>query len=253
MKRTNSSAVARRRANGGATSMRTAARERRARTPPRPVGSDGRSRAGGPRWGPSDPRPRRSAPAFGAAGPRVRSRPMASRCTDPGGLVADPNEDPDEQQRGVQRSVGLGQRADGQVVLVRPGVDAEHVPGQRDHDQRQPGRHAAERRSRASSPVPRPRVARRLQAPAQAAPVLPRQQCEVDEEHRDQGDQPRDLRRHGRPVVAAHPTAPGAQRESGNADDDTAATHGYRSIPASGDEAGHTTPDPSGLKVSAAR
>ena len=235
MKRTNSSAFATRPSERrAATSMSTAAtgtatqnatptgRARRQEQRRRGVVASGGHHRGGQRTS-----------AFGGVG-ISRVLPDLHRvegCPDPCGLVADAHEHPHQEEGSVEGPVGLGQRADRQVVLVRARVDAEPVPGQRDPDEHQPGRDAAERRPRTAPVDPRPRVAHRFEMPAEWATRLPAPQRDVDEEHRPEGDAPRDLRGRRRPVEAAHPTAPGAQRDAGNADDHAAGTHGHRSIP----------------------
>ena len=90
-------------------------------------------------------------------------------------LVADPDENPDQEERGVQRAVGLGQRADREVVLVWPAVDTERVPGERRHNQREPRRDAARvpdrfRRGQAAATARRPVRG----ASPHGAPALPR-------------------------------------------------------------------------------
>ena len=54
---------------------------------------------------------------------------------------------------------------------------------------------------------------------------VPRQRAHIDEDHRSQGDEPRDLRGGRRPVEATGPAAPGARRNAGNAYDDAVAAH----------------------------
>ena len=149
----------------------------------------------------------------------------AERRSDACGLVADPDEHPDEEEGGVQRTVGLDQRADREVVLVRSRIDAEHLPAQDHHDERQPRRDAAERRARASEALAGPRVTDWFETPAPAPTPPPAPECNVDEDDRDYGHEPRDLRGARRPVVAADPTAPGTQRDDGNADDHAVAAH----------------------------
>src|ERR1700722_13772671 len=110
------------------------------------------------------------------------------RCSDTSGLVADPDERPGEEEAAVQGAVRLGQRADREVILARPGIDAEDLPGEEHHDEDQPGRHPAERRSAASTALPRPWLTHRFEMPSESIALRPAPEGSIDKEYRSQSD-----------------------------------------------------------------
>ena len=111
-----------------------------------------RMRAEPEQAGPEEPGRVRASGLSGLGGVRRCSR-VSERCADPCGFVADADQHPDQEEACIQRPVRLGQGADRQVILVRPGVDAEDVPRQRDEDQEQPRRDPTERAA-GCRPVP---------------------------------------------------------------------------------------------------
>ena len=111
----------------------------------------------------------------------IRCPGVVERCADTGGLVPDPDEHPDKEEAGVQRTVRLRQSADREVVLVRPRVDAEDLPGHHHDDQHQPGHHAPECRPAAATAPPGPRLVHGCQVPCRWPSRPPAPQCEVDQ------------------------------------------------------------------------
>jgi hypothetical protein len=141
-------------------------------------------------------------------------------------LIPHADEYPDQEEGRVQRSIGLGQRADRQVVLARPGIDAENLPGHDHDDESQPGRNPPQRLPCAATTGPGPGFTDWLKAEARPSNPGAAPQSDVERGHRARGDQPRDLRTRRCSLKAARPTAPGAQRQSGRALGNDVATHG---------------------------
>jgi len=85
----------------------------------------------------------------GSVASNLRRIPMSlsagavDRRADTRSLISHADEYPHQEEGGVQRTVGLGQSADRQVVLVRPGINAENFPGHDHRNEPQPGRNAA--------------------------------------------------------------------------------------------------------------
>ena len=108
-----------------------------------------------------------------------RCRPRLQRRADPGRLVTDPDQDPDQQERRVQGPIGLGQGTDREVVLVRPGVDAEHVPRKCDKQEDQPGCDTSQGEPAPAASATWPGVPGAGQAPTEVLAARPSPQCGV--------------------------------------------------------------------------
>ncbi len=174
----NSSAVANRPADRRAIRSTRRAAQGTATQKAMPTGGlDGRSRPADVGCAPRFTRPApKTAPEAGWRVPPDRCDSVARvgrRRPHPRRLVTDPHEHPDEQEAGVQRPVGLGQRADRQVILVGSGVDAEHVPGQRHREEHQPGSDTPQGPPAAAAARTRPRLGDGFETPAEAAPFRP--------------------------------------------------------------------------------
>jgi hypothetical protein len=157
-----------------------------------------------------------TAPSIAAVARRAKTRHFVTHA----------DEYPDQEEGRVQRSIGLGQCADRQVVLVRPVVDAESLPGHDDADECQPGRNAPQRLPCAATAGPGPGFTGWLETGALPFGPGAVPQSDVECGHCCCGDQPCDLRTRRCSMKAAHPTAPGAERQGGHACPNDVATHG---------------------------
>ena len=143
----------------------------------------------------------------------------------PGHLVAHAGRHPHGQQRGVQRSVGLGERADRLLRLVRSGAQPEDVPCQGHHDQSEPRRQPDQGAPRPATSGSRPRLGGCVEVPSARLGPLPSQR-QVDGHDGGHGAHPGDLRRRTAAVEAADPPAPGAERQRAEQHDEATAAHG---------------------------
>ncbi len=140
----------------------------------------------------------------------------------PSHAVASPNQNPDQQQRGIDGSEGLCQRTDREVSLTCTGVDAQHVPGCGHRDQDQPRRETVQRRTCSAAPRSWPWRCRRGPRCRRVRPPSPRPQHGVDAHDTGEGDTPGSNGGCRVRAESADPTAPRTERNSSDHEDATA-------------------------------